>query len=73
MSDSTQNIINKLRGSGARKRKRAASVTARNAKRKKNTKRTLPRKRRGTIKEDIFHNLHHSRYDHVSDRLSFRE
>ena len=54
VTDSTQNIINKLRGSGARKRKRAASVTARNAKRKKKPKRTLPRKRRVTIKRDIF-------------------
>jgi len=54
VSESIQNIINKLRGSGARKRKTAASVTARNAKRKKKAKRTLPRKRRVTIKEDIF-------------------
>ena len=54
VGDSTQNIINKLRGSGARKRKRVTSGTARNAKRKKKTKRTLPRKRRGTIKRDIF-------------------
>jgi len=54
VTDSTQNIINTLRGSGARKRKRAASVTARNAKRKKKPKRTLPRKRRVTIKRDIF-------------------
>ena len=52
--DSTQNIINKLRGSGTRKRKRVTSVTARNAKRKKKAKRTLPGKRRGTIKQDIF-------------------
>jgi len=35
VSDSTQKIINKLRGSGARKRKRAMSAT-RNAKRNKN-------------------------------------
>jgi len=54
VSDSTQNIINKLRGSGTRKRKRAASITARNAKRKKKAKRTLPRKRRVTMKQDIF-------------------
>ena len=73
VSDSTQNIIHKLRGSGARKRKRATSVTGRNAKRKKKAKRTLPGKRRGTIKQDILHNLHHLLYDHVSDRLSFRE
>ena len=49
------------------------TITARNAKRKKKAKRTLPRKRRVTIKQDIFHNLHHSLYDHVSDRHSFRE
>ena len=54
VSDSTQNIINKLRGSGPRKRKRAASVTVRNARRKKKAKRVLPRKKRVTIKQDIF-------------------
>jgi len=54
VSGSTQNIINKLRGSGPRKRKRAASVTVRNAKRKKKAKRVLPRKKRVTIKHDIF-------------------
>ena len=54
VSGSTQNIINKLRGSGARKRKRAASVTVRNAKRKKKAKHALPRKKRVTIKQDIF-------------------
>ena len=54
VSGSTQNIINKLRGSGARKRKRAASVTVRNAKHEKNAKRTSPGKRRVTIKRDIF-------------------
>jgi len=51
VTDSTQNIINKLRRIGARKRKRVTSGTALNAKRKKKTKRT---KRRGTIKRDIF-------------------
>jgi hypothetical protein len=41
VSASTQNVINKLRGSGARKRKRVLSAAARNAKRKKTTKRAL--------------------------------
>ena len=54
VSGSTQNIINKLRASGPRKHKRAASVTVRNAKRKKKDKRALPRKKRVTIKQDIF-------------------
>jgi len=72
---STQNINDKLRGSGARKRKRAKSATARNAKRKRKTKRVLPRKgrqRTRIIKRDIFYNLHQSRDDHVSDGPSFR-
>jgi len=54
VSGSTQNIINKLRGSGARKRKRAAAGSVRNAKRKKRARRVLPKKRRVTIKQDIF-------------------
>jgi len=57
VADSTQNIINMLRGSGARKRKRATSATARNAKRKRKNKRDLPMKgpqRSRIIKWDIF-------------------
>jgi len=56
VSDSTQKIINWLRGGGARKRKTASSAT-RNAKRKIKTKRALPRKglqQARTIKRDIF-------------------
>jgi hypothetical protein len=49
---STQNIIDNLKGSGARKRKRAVSTTARKAKRKRKTKRTPPGSK--TIKRDIF-------------------
>jgi len=45
VSDSTQKIINTLRGSGARKRKRAMSAT-RNAKRKRKSKWALPGKGR---------------------------
>ena len=43
VADRTQNIINKLRGSGACKRKWPTSATARNTKRKNKTKSTLPR------------------------------
>jgi hypothetical protein len=49
---STQNIIDKLRGSGTRKRKRVSSAAVRNAKRKKTTKRSLTGSK--TIKRDIF-------------------
>jgi hypothetical protein len=73
--DSTQEIISKFRGSGARKRKTAMSAT-RNEKLKRKTKRSLPGKGHQpatTIKRDIFHNLHQSRYDHISEGPSFRE
>jgi len=56
VSNSTQKIINMLRGSGARKRKRAMSAT-RNTKRKTKTKRALRgkgRQRDKTIKRDFF-------------------
>jgi hypothetical protein len=49
---STQNIIDKLRGSGARKRKRAAATTARKVKRRRKTRRNLTISK--TIKRDIF-------------------
>jgi hypothetical protein len=50
---STQNIINKLRGSGGvRKRKRVSSAAVQNVKRKKTTKRALIGSK--TIKGDIF-------------------
>jgi hypothetical protein len=51
VSDSTQNIIKKLRG-GGRKRKRASSSTSRTVKRKRKNKRTLQSSK--TIKRDIF-------------------
>ena len=74
MSDWTQKIINKWRGDGARKRKRALSAK-RNAKRKRKSKRALPRKVASELglKRDIFYNLHQSRYDHVSEGPSVCE
>jgi len=57
VSDSTQKIINKLRGNCARKRRKRAMSATRNTKRKRKTKRALPgkgRQRSRTIKRDIF-------------------
>jgi len=73
VSDSTQKIISCVEVALASER--AMSLT-RNAKRKRKTKRTLPgegRQRARTIKRNIFHNLHQSRYDHVSEGPSFHE
>jgi hypothetical protein len=52
LAASTQNIIDKLRGSGASKRKRAAATTARKVKRGRKTKRNLISSK--SIKRDIF-------------------
>jgi hypothetical protein len=60
---STQNMIDRLRGSGLRKRKRAVSTTTKNVKRK--------RRRKTPIKGITFHNLLHLR--HYDGGHSFRQ